>query len=309
VSKFARILAVFLLITAPLFSQSELLTEPATATNSFTSGVEGPVCDAAGNLYACNFQRSGTIGKLTPDGNISVFAIVRAGGRASGLQIDGHGYLIATDYVNHAVYRVDLHTGEFLESLTKDWAGLQFHQPNDLGIAADDTIYFTDPDWHSPTGGRIFMITPGLHRKTAIVDEGLNTPNGVTVSPDQRRLYVSQSNAHNVLVYERNPDGTLRNRKVFFDLTTVEGGAAALPDGIRCDKAGNLFVAAVKLGRVFIVHPDGKLDPRIIKTAGKSPTNIALCGTAKRTLYVTEVDTRRIEKAEIGSVSSPAKPF
>ena len=72
------------------------------------------VCDAAGNLYACNFQRSGTIGKLTPDGNISVFATVPAGGRASGLQIDGHGYLIATDYVNHAVYRVDLHTGEFL---------------------------------------------------------------------------------------------------------------------------------------------------------------------------------------------------
>jgi gluconolactonase len=309
VSKFAYILAVFVLIAAPLFSQSQLLTEPATAVNSFSSGVEGPVCDGAGNLYACNFRRPGTIGKLTPDGNISVFAIVPAGGRASGLQIDGHGYLIATDYVNHAIYRVDLHTGEFLESLTKDWAGLQFHQPNDLGIAADDTIYFTDPDWHSPTGGRVFMITPGLHRKTAIVDEGLNTPNGVTVSPDQRRLYVSQSNAHNVLVYERNPDGTLRNRRVFFDLTAVDGGATALPDGIRCDKGGNLFVAAVKMGRVFIVHPDGKLDPRVVKTAGKSPSNIALCGTGKRTLYITEVENRRIEKADIGSVSSPAKPF
>jgi gluconolactonase len=82
-----------------------------------------------------------------------------------------------------------------------------------------------------------------------------------------------------------------------------------LPDGIRCDKGGNLFVAAVKMGRVFIVHPDGKLDPRVVKTAGKSPSNIALCGTGKRTLYITEVENRRIEKADIGSVSSPAKPF
>lgn len=172
--EFVHILAVLVLMASALFAQSVLLTEPATAANRFSSGVEGPVCDGAGNLYACNFQRPGTIGKRTLDGNISVFSIVPAGGRVSGLQIDSHGYLIAADHVNHAIYRVDLQTGEFLESLTRDWAGPQFHQPNDLGIAADDTIYFTDPDWHSPTGGRVFMITPGPQRKTTIVDEGLN---------------------------------------------------------------------------------------------------------------------------------------
>src|SRR6185312_2787310 len=130
-SEFAHVPAVVILIAPSLLAQSDLSTEPATAASSFSSGVEGPVCDAAGNLYACNFERSGTIGKLTPEGKASIFAIVPAGGRVNGLQIDSHGYLIAADYVNHAVYRIDLRTGEFLESLTKNWTGLQFHQPND----------------------------------------------------------------------------------------------------------------------------------------------------------------------------------
>lgn len=293
--------SAFLLLVASLaaWTQTHVPTKPATPANSFSSGVEGPVCDEAGNLYACNVTRYGTIGKLTPDGQLTIFTTAPAGGRLNGLQIDSRGDLIAADYVNHAIYRVDLRTGEFLESLTNDWAGPQFHQPNDLGIAADDTIYFTDPDWHSPTGGRVFMIRRGAHRKTSVVAGGLNTPNGVTVSPDQRTLYVSESNAHRVLAYDRNADGTLHNRRVFFDLTAVEGGAAALPDGIRCDKSGNLYIAAVKLGRILIVYPDGQLSSRSFQTLGKSPTNIALCGRGAQTLYITEAENRRIEVVQL----------
>ena len=149
-----------------------------TPAKSFTGGIEGPVCDWLGNLFAVSYQKDGTIGKVSPDGKASVFAVVPNGGAVNGLRIDSQGYLIAADYVNHIVHRVDPRTGEFLESLTKDWTGPQFHQPNDVGIASDDTIYFTDPDWKSPTGGRIFMITPGPKRRTILVDDGLNSPNG-----------------------------------------------------------------------------------------------------------------------------------
>ncbi|MEO7653015.1 MAG: SMP-30/gluconolactonase/LRE family protein, partial [Bryobacteraceae bacterium] len=185
-------------------SSADWRSDAFTPARSFTAGVEGPVCDAAGNLYAVNMERDGTIGKVTPDGEMSIFTVLPNGGRANGLRIDSKGFLIAADYNNHIVHRIDPASGSFLESLSKDWSGPPFHQPNDIGIAGDDTIYFSDPDWTAPSGGgRIFMITPGPARRTVLLDEGLTTPNGITVSPDNRRVYVGQSRGHNVLVYDR----------------------------------------------------------------------------------------------------------
>jgi gluconolactonase len=279
-------------------AQSELPTQQVTDENTFP-GAEGPVCDEAGNLFACNFQRPGVIGKISPDNKATIFAVLPAGGRPNGLQIDSRGYLIVADYLNHAVYRVDPRTGEFLECLTRNWMGAQFRQPNDVGIAADDTVYFSDPDWKSPIAGRIFKVKPGPQPETVLLDQGLNTPNGITVSADQAKLYVSQSNAHNILVYDRLPDGTVQNRRVFFDLATISGGDAALPDGMRCDSRGNLYVAMVRLGRILIFHPDGMLDAKSIRTIGKNPTNLAFCGAKRRVLYVTEGQHRRIEKIDL----------
>ncbi len=276
-------------------AQNELSTEAVTAENTFPSA-EGPVCDASGTLFACNLEHKGTIGKITPAGEVSMYAVVPAGGQANGLQINSHGDLIVADCINHAVYRVDPRTGRFIESLTHDWRGAQFIQPNDVGIAADDTIYFTDPDFQSAAGGRIFMITPPPKQRTVLLVEGLNTPNGITVSPDQKTLYMSQSKPHNVLAYDRKADGTVENPRVFFDVAKVEGGNTALPDGIRCDSQGDLYVALVRLGRIIIIHPDGTLDPRTIRTIGKNPTNLAFCG---KTLYITESDRKRIERVRL----------
>ena len=220
-------LILLLLSLAPAFPRDAGWTAEAfTPAGSFTSGVEGPACDAAGHLYAVSFGREGTIGKVAPDGRSAVFAVMPDGGRANGLRFDSQGYLIAADYVNHIVHRIDPKTGRFLENLTADWKGPVFLQPNDLGIASDDTIYFSDPDWKSRTGGgRIFMITPPPHRRTVLLDEDLATPNGITVSPDDRRVYVGQSHARNVLVYERRIDGTLHGRRVHIDFAAagIEG--------------------------------------------------------------------------------------
>ncbi|MBM3804592.1 MAG: SMP-30/gluconolactonase/LRE family protein [Acidimicrobiia bacterium] len=280
-------------------SDVQWVAEEVTPPKSFTGGIEGPVCDWLGNLYAVCYQKDKTIGKVTPDGKASLFAVVPNGGAVNGLRIDSQGFLIAADYVNHIVHRVDPRTGEFLESLTKDWKGPQFHQPNDVGIASDDTIYFTDPDWKSPTGGRIFMITPGPARRTVQLDDGLNSPNGITVSPDDQRVYVGQSNAHNVLVYDRRADGTLHNRRVFIDFPSQGVSDKGLPDGIRCDTQGNLYVSMVYTGRVYIVHADGKLHPKSIDALGKSPANVTFGGPDRRTLYITEKEHGRIVKARV----------
>ncbi|HZT32014.1 MAG TPA: SMP-30/gluconolactonase/LRE family protein [Bryobacteraceae bacterium] len=266
--------------------------QPFTPAHSFTSGVEGPACDRDGNLYAVSYQRESTIGKVTPQGQASLFVEMPDAGRANGLRLDSHGNLIVADYFRHRVYLLDTKTGKFLENLTRDWKGPEFYQPNDVAIAADDTIYFSDPDWKD-RGGAIYMIAAPPHRRTVLLEKGLTTPNGITVSPDEKHVYVGQSEAHNILVYDRNPDGTLRNKRVLARLP--EGG---VPDGIRCDVKGNLWVAIFGLGRILLVHPDGKLDDRYIQLHGKSPTNLTFCGKGGggRTLYITETEQGRIEK-------------
>jgi gluconolactonase len=231
---------------------------------------------------------------------MSIFAVVPNGGKANGMRVDSKGYLIVADYGNHIVHRLDPATGQFLESLTKDWTGAPFNQPNDVGIAADDTIYFSDPAWNAKSGGgRIFMITPGPSRRTVQVDDGLTTPNGITVSPDNRRVYVGQSRGNNVLVYDRRPDGTLHNKRVFIDFLANNIPAEALCDGIRCDRKGNLYVSMVRLGKILIVKPNGKLDSKAIQCVGKNPANLTFCGKDGRTLYITEKEYGRIEKTRV----------
>jgi len=268
-----------------------------TPAGSFTDGIEGPACDAQGNLYAVSFQREGTIGKVTPDGTATLWAEVPKGGRVNGMRLDREGYLIGADYINHLVHRIDPRSARFVDSLTKDWTGPQFHQPNDIGIAADDTIYFSDPDWMTGSG-RIFMITAPPRRRTVLIEEGLRGPNGITVSPDEKRVYVGQSRGGNVLVYDRKPDGSLNNKRVFLDFASNSIPADAIPDGIRCDIEGNLYVSMVNLGKVLIVSPGGKL-LGAVSTLGKKPANITFCGPDGRTLYITEKEHGRIEKVRV----------
>jgi sugar lactone lactonase YvrE len=289
--------ALFLAAVLSFAQESAWRSEPFTPQKSFTGGIEGPACDAAGNLYLVSLGREGTIGKVTPEGQLSLFAVVPDGGAANGLRFDSNGWLIAADYVNHHVWRIDAKTGAFLEDLAADWKGLPFKQPNDLGIASDDTLYFTDPDWKNRAGGgRIFMIAAPPARRTVLLDENLATPNGITVSPDDRRVYVGQSHAHNILVYDRRPDGALHNKRVFIDFPAAGVPATAVPDGIRCDSKGNLWVSMVGLGKVLVVQPDGTLHPRAVECNGRNPANVTFCGPDGRTLYITEKQHGRVEK-------------
>src|SRR6476659_1763484 len=79
-----------------------------TTINSFTDGIEGPGCDRAGNLYAVNFARQHTIGKVTPEGEASVFLEVPDGSIGNGIRFNRLGDMFIADYTNHNVLRVDM---------------------------------------------------------------------------------------------------------------------------------------------------------------------------------------------------------
>src|SRR5436190_10083578 len=80
---------------------------PLTADKLFTAGIEGPNCDAQGNIYAVNFARQGTIGKVTPDGKGEVFVELPNKSVGNGIVFDRKGLMYVADYVNHHVLRID----------------------------------------------------------------------------------------------------------------------------------------------------------------------------------------------------------
>src|SRR4051812_25918891 len=86
--------------------RSKMLTKP----HEFTAGIESPSCDKEGNIYAVNFKRPGTIGKVTPNGNSSVFIELPMGSIGNGTRIDHNGTLFIVDYKKHNIFAVNIET-------------------------------------------------------------------------------------------------------------------------------------------------------------------------------------------------------
>ncbi|MFH1264805.1 MAG: SMP-30/gluconolactonase/LRE family protein, partial [Planctomycetota bacterium] len=118
------------------------VASPLTAEGSFTEGIEGPACDAEGNLYAVNFQRQQTIGRVTPEGKAEVFVELPGESVGNGICFDRQGMMYVADYVGHNVLRVDPKT----RAITV-FVHHEMNQPNDVAIAPDDTLYASDPNW------------------------------------------------------------------------------------------------------------------------------------------------------------------
>ena len=159
---------------------------PLTAAGEFTAGIEGPACDAAGNVFAVNYLRQGTIGKVSPDGTAEVYVELPEGSVGNGIRFGPKREMYVADYVGHNVLEVDP-TSRTLSLLAHQ---PDMNQPNDLAIGRDGVLYASDPNWSEGTG-QLWRITPDGHVTRVASDMG--TTNGIEVSPDGRTLYVAES--------------------------------------------------------------------------------------------------------------------
>ena len=260
------------------------LTQP----KEFTTGIEGPQCDRQGNIYAVNFAKESTIGKVTPAGKAEQFLQLPEGSTGNGIVFDRAGRMYIADYSAHNVLRVDMAT----KKISVFAHNKEMNQPNDVAIAPNDTLYASDPAWGKGTGQIWFITTEGKISRVASV---LGSTKGIEVSPDGKRLYVNESVQRNVWVFDIQADGTLANKKLLkkFD----DFGF----DGMRCDVEGNLYITRHGKGTVVILSPKGEI-LKEIDVLGKMPSNLCFGGPDGKTVYVTEVEhTRlvqfRVEKA------------
>src|SRR5882672_2694784 len=93
--------------SAQAAEETLFVARPLTAENSFTAGIEGPACDAGGNIYAVNFVREQTIGKVTPDGKAEVFVELPGKSVGNGIVFGRDGTMYVADYVGHNILRID----------------------------------------------------------------------------------------------------------------------------------------------------------------------------------------------------------
>ena len=257
------------------------VSQEFTPVNGFTSGIEGPACDADGNLYAVNYERQHTIGKVTPDGEASVFVELPTGSIGNGIRFNSEGYMFIADYTNHNVLKVDMNTHEISVHAHEP----TMNQPNDLAIGANDILYASDPNWGQSTG-QIWRI--GTNGQVTLLEADMGTTNGIEVSPDEKTLYVNESVQRNVWAYDLSFEGEVSNKRLLIQFPDFG------MDGMRCDVEGNLYVTRHGKGTVAKLSSDGEVLLEV-ELAGKNCTNIAFGGPDGRTCYVTMADRGNVE--------------
>jgi gluconolactonase len=267
----------------PSGSRDELfVTRHFTDPGTFTRGIEGPAVDRDGNLYAVNFERQHTIGKVTPDGVASVFVELPGGSIANGIRFDSRGRMLLADYVNHNVLAVDMQT----RAISVFAHEPRMNQPNDLAIGANDIVYASDPAWSQRTG-QIWRV--GTDGRTTLLEADMGTTNGIEVGADEATLYVNESVQRNVWAYDLSPRGEISNKRLLIQFD--DHGM----DGMRCDVDGNLYITRYGKGTIAVVSPAGSVIREVPLASGSNPSNLAFGGPDGRTVYVTVADVGNVQ--------------
>ncbi|RAI97484.1 sugar lactone lactonase YvrE [Chitinophaga skermanii] len=276
-----------MLLSSAAMAQTDLYkAKDLTKEKMFSVNIEGPNFDKKGNFYVVNYQQDGTIGKINPvTGEGEIFVELPNGSIANAIQFNSKGTMLLADFKNHNVLQVNMKTKEVSVYAHDD----RFNQPNDICINKKDQIFASDPNWKDQTG-KLWRVDPG--GKTVLLEENMGTTNGITLSPDEKILYVNEGIQRKIWKYDVDSKGNISNKTLF--ATFDDYGF----DGMKVDKAGNLYIARWGKGTIVVMSPGGK-QIREIPLTGKHCSNLIFGGKDKKTVFVTLQDRKCIETFQV----------
>ena len=261
-----------LCLTATAQDFSDIKVEKIAAGFKFT---EGPVWSREGFLLFSDVPDN-KIMKWSGGAPPVVFR--ENSGAANGNMFDDRGRLYTCEGNARRVTRTDKN-GK-VEVLAERFEGKRFNAPNDIVVSRNHHVYFTDPAFGRQAEGReldfygVYHITP--KGEISVIAKPQGRPNGIALSPNGRILYVANSDERNVRAYDIGRDGAAGNERVV--VQNVDG----VPDGMRVDEKGNLYVTAKA---VSIYAPDGK--PLATIPVAETPANCAFGDADMQTLFIT----------------------
>ena len=238
---------------------------------------EGPTCDKAGNLFFVD-QPNDRIMEWSADGKLSTF--LQPSGRANGMCFDAKGNLIACADEHNQLWSIA--PDKTVTVLVTNFEGKYLNGPNDVWIAPNGAMYLTDPFYkrawwdHTTmalTNQEVFYLSPDRKQLVRVTDD-LKQPNGITGTPDGKKLFVADIRANQTWRYDIQPDGSLTNKTFFCALGS---------DGMTIDAEGNLYLTGKG---VTVFDKTGKQIDHL-DVPEKWSANVCIGGKDHQTLFIT----------------------
>lgn len=252
------------------------------AVASDYSFTEGPASDDAGNVYFTDQPNNRILKWDARSGEISVF--MEPSGRANGLFVDKEGNLLACADEKFQLWKIN--ADREVTILVNDFEGKALNGPNDLWVAPDGGIYFTDPYYQRPywsrkegeiTEQRVYRLDPKTS-EIRIAADGLVQPNGIVGSKDGKTLYVADIGDKKTYVYSIDSEGQLVDRRLFTGMGS---------DGMTLDNLGNLYLTGKG---VTVFNPGGK-EIAHIPVPEDWTANVTFGGPDQKTLFITAMNS------------------
>jgi gluconolactonase len=257
-----------------LFDQAATLQKMA-GDFGFT---EGPVWDEHGFLYVSDEEKN-KIYRVFPDGRKEELLSL---GDPDGSTFDRNHRLISTASVLRAIIAVEP-DGQY-HVLADRYEGKKFNSPNDVVLGPDGALYFTDPTLDLVKGEKQEIPFQGVYRLASdgtvrLLIRDLQQPNGLAFSPDGKRFYVDDTQQRDIHVYDVGANGNVTNGRLF----GKEEGNGGVPDGMKVDVKGNLFVTGPS--GIWVWDPEGHHIGTVV--VPETPANLAWGDADYQTLYLT----------------------
>jgi gluconolactonase len=269
------------------------LIDPSAEVERVATGftfTEGPIWDKQGEFLLFS-DMPGDVRRRWSERD-GVEEIMRPSNKCNGMVYDGKGNLLVCEHVTSSLVRE--RSDGARETIASHYRGEELNSPNDVVTRSDGTIYFSDPSFGRMPGfglereqdlsfqGVYRIAAGGGEPELAVAEDEFAQPNGLCFSPDESLMYINDTPGALIRVYDVASDGTLSRGRLFFDgigSGVIEEG---IPDGMKCDERGNIWVTGP--GGVWVISSSG--EHLGVVGVPENVGNVAWGGSDYKTLYI-----------------------